>query len=136
LTLEQVEKPFWGLVSGEDWKNVDFEMKDAIDRRDTGVRDPSLYAAKALESTIKIISGQKGWTTGKEKGAHNYIENLFRGKLMEKWEMDALKDFFSKVRNPLGHGPGGEPMPELNPSQTDWAIEYCMSWIKSLIRRA
>src|SRR5208337_568521 len=140
LTKQQVEEPFWGLVSGEKWKNVDFEMKDAIDRRDTGVRDPSLYAAKALESTIKIISKEKGWTTGNEGGAQAYIDNLCNkkrgGNLIEEWEKETLKQFFTKVRNPLGHGPGGEPMPELNPSQTDWAIEFCMSWIKSLIRRA
>lgn len=139
LTKDQIEVPFWELVSGDDWKNVDFEMKDAIDRRDTGVRDPSLYAAKALESTIKIISGKKGWTTGNEGGAHAHIDNLCNktrgGNLIEEWEKETLKQFFSKVRNPLGHGSGGEKMPELNPQQTDWAIEFCMSWIKSLIKR-
>jgi hypothetical protein len=127
------------LVSSEKWKNVDFEMKDAIDRRDTGVRDPSLYAAKALESTIKIISKEKGWTIGNEGGAHAYIDNLCNkkrsGNLIDEWEKEALKNFFTKVRNPMGHGPGGEKMPELNPSQTDWTIEFCMSWIKSLIKR-
>jgi hypothetical protein len=44
-------------------------------------------------------------------------------------------NFVTKVRNPLGHGPGNELMPALNPQQTDWAIETSMSWIKSLIRR-
>ena len=35
----------------------------------------------------------------------------------------------------VGHGPGDEPMPELSPQQTDWAIEFCMSWTKSLIKQ-
>ena len=45
-----------------------------------------------------------------------------------------LKDFFTHVRNPLGHGPGNETMRALSPEQTDWAIEICMCWIKSFIR--
>lgn len=139
LAEQQVETPFWALVSDPKWKNVDTDMKEAIDRRDTGQRDPAFYAARALESAIKIISGEKGWTRGNEKGAANYIDNLVsakNGRFIEVWESEALKDFFSKVRNELGHGPGGEPMPELTPQQTNWAIESCMSWIKSLIRRS
>lgn len=41
------------------------DVTEAIDRRDTGRRDPSFSAAKALESTIKIVSDEKGWTTQK-----------------------------------------------------------------------
>ena len=113
-------------------------MKEAFDRRDGRDRDPALYAAKALESTIKIISDDKGWTHGGEKGAHSYIDNLGsekNGRFVTPWERDALKAFFTFVRNPLGHGPGNEPMPELSAQQTDWAIETCMSWIKTLIGR-
>lgn len=135
LTLKQVEEPFWGLVSGNDWKNVDYDMKEAVDKRDTGDRDPAFYAAKALESTIKIISKKKGWTTGKENGASNYIDNLFRGGLVIVWEREGLKNFFTYVRNPFSHGPGDAAMPELSPPQTDWAIEFCMIWIKNLIKR-
>ena len=106
-------------------------------RRDSGGRDPAFYAAKALESAIKIISNDRGWTHGGEKGAHNFIDNLASSKngFIEPWEGETLKAFFTKVRNPLGHGPGGEPMPALTPQQTDWAIETCMSWVKSLIKR-
>jgi hypothetical protein len=63
-------------VSDSPWENVDVDMKEAIDRRDNGDRDPAFYAARALESTIKIISDTKGWIHGGEKGAHNYIDNL------------------------------------------------------------
>jgi len=135
---QQVETPFWALVNEPKWANVDTDIKEAIDRRDSGGRDPAFYAAKALESTIKIISGEKGWTHGGERGAHGYIDNLAgvrNGAFISKWEQTSLKGFFSDVRNELGHGPGGEPMPELTAQQTDWAIEFCMSWIKSLIKR-
>lgn len=135
LLQRQVEEPFWALLSDEVWKNVDIDMKEAFDKRDNGDRDPAFYAAKALESTIKIISKEKGLNTGKEGGAANFIDNLLRGKLIEVWEMQNLKNFFSKVRNPMGHGPGDAEMPELSPQQTDWAIEFCMSWTKSLIKR-
>ena len=139
LAEEQVERPFWALVAGDPkWKNVDIDMKDALDRRDSNNRDPAFYAARALESTIKIISDEKGWTHGGEKGAGNYIDNLAskkNGNFIKDWEASALRNFFSSVRNPLGHGPGSAEMPELSEQQTDWAIETCMSWVKSLIER-
>lgn len=138
LSQREVERPFWEIVSAELWKNVDIDMKEAIDRRDNSGRDPAFYAAKALESAIKIISQQKGFTTGGERGAADYINNLNsakNGRFIDVWEAESLKAFFSKVRNPFGHGPGMEEMPELTPQQTDWAIESCMIWVKSLVRR-
>lgn len=138
LVEKQVERPFWSAVKDPLWKNVDIDMKEAIDRRDDGDRDPALYAARALESAIKIISSEKGWNHGGETGAHNYIDNLGsknNDSFISEWERNALKSFFTAVRNPLGHGPGGEKMPELSTQQTNWAIEVCMSWIKSLIQR-
>jgi hypothetical protein len=139
LAEKKIEGPFWKIVADPLWKNVDIDMKEALDRRDGGDRDPALYAAKALESAIKIISTEKGWTHGSERGAHNYIDNLGaakNGSFIESWEIGALKAFFTSVRNPLGHGPGGEPMPQLTPQQTDWALETCMSWIKTLVARS
>ncbi|WP_018453909.1 MULTISPECIES: hypothetical protein [unclassified Bradyrhizobium] len=132
---QEIETPFWKLVAEPKWHNVDHDMKEAIDLRDTGGRDPARYAAHSLESTIKIISDEKQLTKGNEKGAHNYIDNLMGAKLLEVWEMEALKHFFSKVRNPIGHGPGAAPMPSLTNHQTNWAIENSMIWIKSLVRR-
>ncbi len=137
LVGQIVEKAFWSLVSEKKWKNVETDMIEALDRRDSATRDPAFYAARSLESTIKIISDERGWSHGKENGAHSYIDNLASKKngFISAWEASALKEFFTKVRNPLGHGPGTEPMPTLNEHQTNWAIETCMIWIKSLIRR-
>lgn len=137
LIQAEVETPFWALVAGPLWANVDHDMKEALDRRDGGERDPAFYAARALESTIKIISEKRGWTTGNEKGAHNYIDTLASksNKYIERWEAESLKAFFTEIRNPMGHGPGSAEMPELSPQQTEWAIEFSMSWIKNLIRR-
>lgn len=135
---EQIEHPFWSLVAEPKWVNVDHDMKEAIDLRDNGGRDPAWYAAKALESTIKIISDDKGWTNGGEKGAINYIDNLRakkNGEFINAWEHESLAKFFSTVRNPFGHGAGSNKMPELSAHQTDWAIGFCMIWIKHLIRK-
>jgi hypothetical protein len=88
---QEIETPFWKLVAEPKWQNVDHDIKEAIDLRDTGGRDPALYAARSLESTIKIVSDEKQLTTGREKGAHNYIDNLMGAKLIEVWEMEALK---------------------------------------------
>lgn len=138
LTQGQVERTFWAVVADPLWKNVDIDMKEALDRRDANDRDPAFYAARALESAIKIISDQKGWTHGGEKGAHSYIDNLGaakNGSFIKPWERDNLKVFFTEIRNPFGHGAGSAEMPELTPTQTNWAIESCMSWIKSLVQR-
>lgn len=138
LTTENVHEPFWELVKEVKWVNVDSDMKEAIDRRDTAGRDAVLYALKALESTIKIISDDRGWTRGNERGAANYIDNLVsagNGRFIDPWEAEGLKLLFSKLRNPHGHGPGSAPQPSLSLQQTTWAIEAAMSWIKSLVHR-
>lgn len=133
-----IAKPFWDLVADPLWKNVDIDIKEAIDRRDSNDKDPALFAAKALESAIKIVSEIKGWTRGTESGASQYIDNLVsknNGGYLDVWEGEMLRDFFRKVRNTVGHGPGLEPMPMLSIAQTDWAIETAMSWVRTLVRR-
>ena len=135
---QHIAKPFWNLVADPIWKNVDIDMKEALDRRDANDKDPAIFAAKALESAIKIISDSKGWTRGTETGAAQYIDTLVskaNGGYLAAWEGEMLKDYFRKVRNPVGHGPGSEPMPVLTIAQTDWAIETAMSWVRTLVRR-
>lgn len=46
----EVVQPFWKLVADNRWENVSIDMAEAVDRRDTGGRDPVLYAAKALKA--------------------------------------------------------------------------------------
>ncbi len=138
LIEKEIKKAFWNLTAYPNWENVDIDMKKAIHLRDINGPDPAFYAAKALESTIKIVSDTKKWSHGKEKGAHNYIDNLVsknNGQFINKWESEFLKSFFTNVRNPFGHGAGSDTMPQLTTQQTDWAIETCMSWIKNLINR-
>ena len=135
---QQVEQPFWLLVGEAQWKNVSIDMAEAIDRRDTTGRDPSFYAAKALESTIKIICEVKKWTTGNEKGVSdflNHLESKANGAFIDGWERQSIQRFYSDVRNDLGHGPGSNDMPNFTPQQIDQTIEFCMSWAKSLIKR-
>jgi len=85
-----------------------------------------------------MTSDSKGWTHGKEKGTHNYIENISskkNGCFIAAWESEILRKIFTNVRNLAAHGAGAEKMVELNRQQTNWVIETCMSWIKSLIKR-
>jgi hypothetical protein len=138
VIAREVEQPFWSIVSDPIWVNVDLDMKEALDQRDSGGKDPAFYAGKALESTIKIISGLLKVTHGNEKGAHGYIDNIAKSsvRFIEKWEAEFLKHYFTNVRNPLGHGPGLEPMPSLTFEQSSLAIEIAMSWIRMLAERA
>jgi hypothetical protein len=135
LVAENIETPFWAVVADSKWNNVDVDMKEAIDRRDTGGRDPAFYAVRALESAIKIISDERNLTHNRERGAHNYIDNLSSNKFIQTWEAEQMKGLFTNIRNPLGHGPGSEALIQLSPLQTDWIIEACMAWIKSMARR-
>ena len=59
----------------------------------------------------------------------------YAARFIEQWESDALKSIFTELRNPFGHGPGSKEMPSLTPQQIDLAIESCISWAKSLIKR-
>lgn len=136
--VQQIEAPFWRIVAASKLSNIDIDMKEAIDRHDTGGRDAAFYAARALESTIKLISSEKGWSTGNERGAHNYIDNLASKSalFLKAWEADVLKSYFTNIRNPLSHGPGSQPMVAITHEETSFAIENAMVWIKALIRRA
>ncbi|MFM0655306.1 AbiJ-NTD4 domain-containing protein [Paraburkholderia sediminicola] len=141
LLEKQLEAPFWSLVSDSKWAIVDQQMKESLDERDRGERNAVSNAFNALESAVKIISTDKGWTTGNERGAANFIDNLVKERdgvrFIEVWEKEVLVKLFSDVRNRFGHGPaGGQSLPMLLPQQTAWAIDTCMVWIKSLIRRA
>jgi len=73
---KNIGKPFWDIVADPLWKNVDIDMKEALDRRDSNDKDPAIFAAKALESAIKIVSEVKGWTRGTENGAAQFVDNL------------------------------------------------------------
>jgi hypothetical protein len=139
IVERQVYEPFWSLVNNTKFRNVDIDMKEAIHRRDTNSRDAAFYALKALESTIKIISDDKGWTKGSERGAANYIDNLVssaNGRFIDLWEAEMLKKLFSELRNPHGHGPGSSPQPTLTEQQEKWVVESSIIWIKSLANRS
>lgn len=138
LTQTNVHAPFWQLVADPKWANVDTDMKEAIDRRDSNRCDVVVPALMALESAIKIISDEKGWTHGTERGAASYIDNLVssaNGRFIEPWEAEQLKGLFRDIRNPHGHGPGSAPQPQLSKAQENWVIDSAMIWVKSLITR-
>lgn len=134
---QHISQPFWPLVADEKWRSVDEQMKDALDRRDRGDRTAAFHAICAVESAVKIISASKGWDTGNERGAAQYVDNLVsrrNGRFIEPWEAEAMKRLFADVRNMFAHGPGGEPLPNLSSEQTDWAIDSAMAWVKRLVR--
>jgi hypothetical protein len=87
---------------------------------------------------MKIISDEHGWSTGSERGAVNYIENLQSersGRFIATWEADALKAIFRHLRNPYSHGGGANSPEPLSSAHQTWAVDNCMTWIKSLARR-
>lgn len=133
----EIEQPFWNLVFDPIWENVDSDMKEALDRRDTGRMDGAFHALKALESTLKIVSDKKKLSTGRESGVPQYIDNLAKKGVgwISQWEADVMRSLFSNVRNPLGHGAGNEPKLTLSKDQTEWILESSMSLIKLIVIR-
>ncbi len=138
VVAREVERPFWSLVDNPRWVNVDLEMKEAIDRRDSGQSDAAFYAGKALESTVKVIAHERNWTTGKEKGGADHASNLFSAtgdRFLNEWQLQSIKYIFSRLRNPFGHGAGVGEAPALSTEEIDWAISMCMTWISLLVKR-
>ena len=138
LAEERVAAPFWEVAASRGWDTVDRDMKEACDRADRLEPEASNHAMRALESAIKLVSDKASASMGNERGAANYIDNLLSersGRLIKRWEGDALKALFRDVRNPMSHGGGAVAPDPLTPAQTTWVIETCMSWIKSLASR-
>ncbi len=134
---QQVAQPFWALVSNPKYKNVETDMLEAVHRYDTGGRDPALYAAKALESMIKIVCSDKALITGNEKGAAAFLSHLAgskSGPVLIKDEHEELLSMF-RIRNDHGHGPGTAPMPNLSSQQELRYVHSAMVWIHSLSKR-
>ena len=138
-TQKEVHDPFWALLGDARWENVRTDMRHALALRDTGGRDPALYAARAYESVLKIISAELGRLPEKVRGASQVIDTLVsntEGRLIEPWEANMAHRFFAEIRNPSAHGAGAQPQPRLDRIQASWAIEFCMISIKSLILRS
>lgn len=134
--MDEVATPFWSLIEDPMWSNVRSDMEEAFRQRDTGQPNAALHAARALESTIKIISDARQWSRGNERGAAAYIDNLASAsRYLDQWESAIMKQFFKDIRNPQAHGAGSSPQPTLSAIQTAWVLEFCMVCIKSLIRR-
>ena len=133
-----VASPFWALLSNSKYKNVETDILQAIDLYDTGGRDPAFYAAKALESMIKIICNEKNLITGKEKGAADFISHLNsknNGQIIINHERDELLAMF-RIRNTHGgHGLGNAEMPVLTDAQSLKYIHSVMIWVYSLSKR-
>ncbi|MEO3474100.1 hypothetical protein AAFN86_19690 [Roseomonas sp. CAU 1739] len=138
LIQSRLSEPCWALLRDAVWANAEIELKEAFHAADGRRADAAFHVAKALESVVKVISDQKGWTRGNENGASAYIDNLVsqqNGRFIAPWEAELLKAFFKHVRNPHGHGAGSQPPPAFNEKQTAWALESSMAWMKSLILR-
>jgi len=139
LSQKQIHHPFWDIFSDPKWQYMDTCMKNAIHLRDTGGIDPAFYAAKALESVIKTISNEKGWTTGNEKGAGDFLNHFNsknNGSITNNNEKESLLTIF-RTRNVFAHGIAADDtsFEQLSYEQAACFIENCMSWCKTLKNR-
>ncbi len=137
LSQKNIYEPFWEILKNEKYQIIDSDIRKAFERFNSNQPDAAFYAMKALESCVKIISDELGLSTGNEKGATNYIDNLLskKNKIIDPWEAESLKLLFREIRNPLGHGSGNEKPIELKFYQMKCVIDISIVWIKSLIIR-
>lgn len=134
------DQAFWAFMDDPIWKNVVTDVNEALDLRDANQTDPAFYAAvRALESTIKIISDQKGWTHGREKGIHDYIDNLGSATnrvFINESESGIFKYFFTEVQCLAGYGDGSlDTHLWRSPHIKKSAVSMFIGWITKLIRR-
>lgn len=54
--------------------------RQTLDLHDAGGPNPALYAARSLESAVKIVSTGPCWLTGRERGAAQVIDTLVSRK--------------------------------------------------------
>lgn len=130
----------WAFMDDPIWKNVVTGVNEALDLRDANQTDPAFYTAvRALESTIKMISDQKGWTHGREKDIHDYIDNLgsaTNGAFINESESEIFKYFFTEIQHLAGYGAGSlDAHLWRSPAVKKTAVSVFMGWITSLIRR-
>lgn len=135
-----LDQAFWAAAGDPIWKNVATDVKEALAQLDANQTDPAFYAvARALESTIKIISDQKGWTHGREKGIHDYIDNLgsaTNGAFINESESGMFKYLFTEVQHLAGYGDGSLDTHLLRrPHIKKLAACSIIQWITSLIQR-
>lgn len=137
LSNQSIYEPYWEIMKDEKYHAIDKDIRLAFQRFNSNENDAAFYAMKALESCIKIISDKLNVSTGQERGANNYLDNLYCKKVnyIDEWEYESLKLLFKKIRNPLGHGPGNEEVITLSYYQTKCIIDLTLVWIKSLITR-
>lgn len=134
LIEEKIITPFWELLSDPKYKNIEIDMLTALDLFQQRGRDPAFYAAKALESMIKIVCKEKKIKKETDKTPKAYITTLYENKIILNHEQDELTSLF-RIRNSHGHGPGDETMPQLTIEQEYRYIHSCMLWIYSLWQR-
>lgn len=138
LVFSEIQNPYWALSREEKWKTVNEYINKALERKHNDDIGAIIYASMALESALKIISDTLGLTSGSERGAVNYIENLSSRRancFLSLWEAELLKVYFKSVRNPVSHGSGSEEPPRYSLIQTSWAVGHSILWCKSLIGR-
>ena len=137
LSNENIYTPYWEILKNEKYQIIDNDIRTAFERFNRNDKDAAFYAMRALESCIKIINDDLNATSGSEKGAINYIENLASKKIkfIDQWEAETLKLLFKEIRNPLGHGVGKEKPIELKYYQIKFIIDLTLVWVKSLLMR-
>lgn len=134
---EKIMSTFWELVSKQKYKNIETDMLKAYDLYDSNDRDAPLYAAKALESMLKIVCLEKNFTSNSNKPAGFYLDMLNKkenGPVILNEEKEELVSMF-RIRNSHGHGPGENPMPSLTAQQTIRYINASAVWVVNLSKR-
>ena len=112
-------KPFWDLVIPL-WKNVDIDMKEALDRRDSNDKDQHENSLRRSKAPSRSCPTQRlDARYGERRGSiRRQPDEQSKWQLLAEWEGEMLKDHFGRSGT-RGHGPGSEPS---GLPQTDWAI--------------
>jgi hypothetical protein len=132
-THQQMVEPALAVLASPDFAGALQEFETAMIYVRSGDTKPAaVEATKALESTIKVICGQRGWVYAPNATLTPLVELIARHGLIEPW----MKSLFlgpASIRNKLSaHGQGGQIVP-LPRYHAELAVHLAAAFIVDLI---
>lgn len=117
-THEAIVKPALALLHAAQYEGADGEFRKAHEHYRHGRHEEAITEClKALESTLKVICGRRGWRFDERATARQLIEIVFQNGLIPdyldgqfKALRGALESGIPAIRNRMGgHGAGAKP---------------------------
>ena len=107
---EEVIEPALRMISQPEYKGAEQEyLKAQRHHREGDYENAILWAAKAVESTMRVICGERECGVGESPSARNLIDALVEEGLFARHMQSVLIGLFTIRNKHAGHGQGAQP---------------------------